>query len=157
VIPEYLWFNGTADRYIVGDTMDPNEVTALNYPNGSIDDPTAKIQPFKIHRATHPYDAQNNYFIIPKLAGENGYWVEFDWPLALETGARITGLEYSGEYGFARSDMYWPLNHMVTESSEALQCTACHSTNGRLDWEALGYDGDPMQTAGRGTINGDDG
>jgi octaheme c-type cytochrome (tetrathionate reductase family) len=157
VIPEYLWFNGTADRYLLGDPIDPDGVTPLNYPHGSIDDPTAKIQPFKIHRGKQPYDVVNNYFLQPKLAGENGYWVEFDWPLALETGARITGLSYSGEYGFARSDMYWPLNHMVAPASNALQCTACHSENGRLDWKALGYDGDPMDTAGRRTVSGGNG
>ena len=65
-------------------------------------------------------------------------------------------MEYSGEYGFARSDMYWPLEHQVAPADQALQCTACHSDDGRLDWTALGYDGDPMDTAGRRTVGGSD-
>jgi octaheme c-type cytochrome (tetrathionate reductase family) len=154
--PEYYWFDGTADRYLLGDPMDPDGVTPLNYPNGDINDPHAKISPFKVHRATQPYDTVNEYFLQPKLSGEDGYWVEFDWPLALATGAEITGLEYSGEYDFARSDMYWPLEHMVASADEAVQCTACHAENGLLDWNALGYDGDPMETAGRRSVTESD-
>ncbi|MEN8234623.1 MAG: tetrathionate reductase family octaheme c-type cytochrome [Actinomycetota bacterium] len=155
VIPEYYWFNGTADRYLLGDPIDPDGVTHLNYPNGSIDDPNAVIYPFKVHRANQPYDAVNNYFIQPHLAGEDGYWTTFDWPSALAIGAEDTNMEYSGEYGFARSDMYWAVNHQVAPASDALQCTACHSDDGRLDWEALGYIGDPMDTAGRRTSGSD--
>ena len=27
----------------------------------------------------------------------------------------------------------------------ALQCQACHAEKGRMDWKALGYDGDPIK------------
>jgi hypothetical protein len=30
-----------------------------------------------------------------------------------------------------------------------LQCNDCHSAEGRLDWQALGYPGDPMEWGGR--------
>jgi mono/diheme cytochrome c family protein len=43
--------------------------------------------------------------------------------------------------------MYWPTTHMVAPKEDALQCNACHTPDGapgRLDWEALGYEGDPM-------------
>ena len=46
--------------------------------------------------------------------------------------------------------MYWPLSHMVVPAEQALQCTACHGDNSRMDWEALGYYGDPMIWGGRG-------
>lgn len=155
LVPEYFWFNGTADRYLLGDPIDPDGVTALNEPNGSVDDPTALIYPFKVHRGNQPYDLVNNYFLLPHLAGDDGFWTMFDWPSALEIGAVDSGLDYSGEYGFARSDMYWALNHQVAPASDALQCTACHSVDGRLDWQALGYIGDPMDTAGRRLSGGD--
>jgi hypothetical protein len=38
---------------------------------------------------------------------------------------------------------------MVAPAEEALQCTECHSDNGRLDWEALGYPGDPLNWGSR--------
>jgi hypothetical protein len=43
VVPGYFWFNKTVDRYLLGDSMNPETYTDLNRPNGSIDDPTAKI------------------------------------------------------------------------------------------------------------------
>ena len=57
-MPEYEWFDGTADRYILGDQIDPTETTVLNQPGGSIDDPDAKIWPFKIHTASQIYDSK---------------------------------------------------------------------------------------------------
>ena len=33
----------------------------------------------------------------------------------------ITGLEYSGEYDFAETWMYWPTTHMVQPKENALQ------------------------------------
>jgi octaheme c-type cytochrome (tetrathionate reductase family) len=147
--PEYTWFNGAADRYLLGDPIDPEETTVLNQPLGDISDPTAKIWPFKIHYANQIYDTEYNYLLQPKTVGEGGYWTEFDWDLAAELGAQAAGMEYSGEYGFTETTMYWSLTHMVTPQEEALQCSDCHGENGRMDWEALGYYGDPIQWGGR--------
>src|SRR5574341_1285540 len=50
VVPDSLWFDGTVSyRYLLGDPIDPTGVTALNPPAGGIDDPNARIYPFKIH------------------------------------------------------------------------------------------------------------
>jgi octaheme c-type cytochrome (tetrathionate reductase family) len=147
--PDYSWFNGNADRYIMGDTIDPTQVTSLNTPQGSIDDPTAKIWPFKIHTARQPYDALYKYLLVPMTAGEGGFWTTFDWDSAFEMNQENTGLAYSGEYGFAPTEMYWPLTHMVQPKEDALQCQDCHGETGRMDWEALGYYGDPMTWGGR--------
>jgi octaheme c-type cytochrome (tetrathionate reductase family) len=149
VVPQYAWFNLTVDRYLVGDKMDPNETTALNPPRGNIHDRTAKIWPFKVHTAKQPYDKVNNYLLPPNTAGEGGFWTEFDWPKALATGAKTANLDFSGEYGFAATTMYWPLSHMVVPKDRALGCADCHGEHGRLDWNALGYSGDPIQTGGR--------
>jgi hypothetical protein len=59
------------------------------------------------------------------------------------------GLPYSGQYGFTETHMIWPLSHTVENSDEALVCAACHSEDGRLDWQALGYAGDPVEWGGR--------
>ena len=83
ITPEYYWFDGTADRYLLGDKIDPGTSTALNPPRGDIDDPDARIWPFKVHRGRQVYDTRNDYLLIPKTVGEGGYWAEFDWDQAL--------------------------------------------------------------------------
>jgi len=148
-VPEYRWFDMTVDRYLLGDKIDPEKVTVLNPPRGSIADPRARIWPFKVHHAKQPYDVENRYLFAPVTGGTGGYWTTFDWDSAFKLGARSSGLAYSGKYGFARTDMYWPLSHMVVPKEKALGCTDCHGPRGRLDWKALGYAGDPIQTGGR--------
>ncbi|MEZ4666380.1 MAG: tetrathionate reductase family octaheme c-type cytochrome [Anaerolineae bacterium] len=148
-IPTYAWFNGTVGRYLLGDQLDPDGITTLNPLNGSIDDPTAKIWPFKVHQAKQPYDVVNNYLLQPKTVGETGYWTTFDWQSALEQGSETVGLPFSGQYGFAETEMYWTQSHMVVPKENALQCTDCHGEGTRLDWQALGYNGDPMVWGGR--------
>ena len=71
-------------------------------------------------------------------------------------GAGITGLPYSGEYSFAHTTMFWPQTHMVAPKSEALQCKACHAEGGRMDWEALGYPGDPIKWGSRARAHQDE-
>ena len=150
VIPQYLWYNGNLSyRYLLGDTIDPTKVTVLDQPAGNISDRTAKIFPFKIHVAKQPYDAVYNYLLAPITAGDGGFWTTFDWNSAFKLAEPVTGLKYSGQYGFAETTMYWPSTHMVQPAANALQCNDCHSANGRLDWKALGYPGDPMVWGGR--------
>jgi octaheme c-type cytochrome (tetrathionate reductase family) len=148
VIPDYAWYNGgIKDRYLIGDRFDPTKELELNPPAGDINDPNAKIFPFKIHHATQPYDKQYNILLTPHTYGPGGYWSDFDWDKALKAGAEAFGLPYSGDYGFARTAMYWPITHMVAPADQAVQCNECHTPDGspgRLDWEALGYPGDPM-------------
>ncbi len=147
--PVYHWYNGIDDRYLLGDKIDPDQMTVMNEPAGDITDPNAKIFPFKVHYANQPYDTVNNYLVQPQTAGENGYWTTFDWESAIRQGMEIVGLPFSGEYGFAETAMYWPTTHMVQPKENALQCAECHGENGRIDWLALGYPGDPMEWGGR--------
>ena len=56
---------------------------------------------------------------------------------------QAVSLPYSGRFGFAETDMFWKVNHMVVPKSEALGCGDCHGKEGRIDWRALGYSGDP--------------
>jgi octaheme c-type cytochrome (tetrathionate reductase family) len=149
VVPEYRWFNLKVGRYLLGDKIDPAAVTAINQPLGDVRDRSAKIWPFKIHRAVQPYDAENKYLLPPVTAGKDGYWTNFDWDQAFRLGEKASNLPYSGKYGFAKTEMYWPLTHMVAPKEKALQCTDCHGERSRMDWKALGYAGDPMKTGGR--------
>ncbi len=149
-MPTYAWYNGTGQHYLLGDPIDPTVPTSIAHPLGSITDPMSLIFPFKIHYARQPYDMNFNILLQPQTVGEGGYWTTFDWDSALRSGAQAAGIPYSGEYGFAETTMYWPITHMVQPAENALQCTDCHSDNGRMDWQALGYFGDPMIWGGRG-------
>ncbi len=144
VQPSYAWFNGKAGVYLVGDKIDPEEVTKMAYPLGDINDPTAKIHPFKIHTGKQVYDVVNKYFITNHIYGEDGFWTTFDWDRSIRIGMEANGMDYSGEYGFAPTEMYWRIDHMVSPKEEALTCLDCHGDQGRMDWEALGYPGNPM-------------
>lgn len=148
--PDYVWFNGTADHYFLGEEIDPNQVTKINTLNGSYADVASKIIPVKIHHAKQIYDTKTRQLIAPALHGPKGsgaFWSDFDFDASARRGMDYKGLEYSGEYGFTDTEMYWPINHMVSKSENALSCTECHSKNGRLakltDFYLPGRDSNP--------------
>jgi len=153
VVPEYAWYDGHAEMYALGQAIDPSAVTTLNAPVATRGSEDAKIHPFKVHRGKQIYDAKQKILIPPKLfpSGDDAaeaFWKSFDWARAAAAGMKASGLEFSGEYGFAATASWWPINHMVSPRSEALGCRDCHpkTGQGRLDWKALGYDGDPRYT-----------
>ena len=145
VIPEYFWFNGLADHMLITDTIKSFPIQ-MNSLAGSYTDKNAniestgssKIWPVKVHRGKQPYDKVNMTLVQPKLwspvKGDSAYWVDFDWNESIIAGMGYLGLPYSGEYDFAETEMYWPLNHQVSPASHSLQCTDCHtsSNKGRL-------------------------
>ncbi len=153
IVPAYAWYNGSAGAYLFEEKMDPAKVTRLNYPVGDIRDMKAKIYPFKVHRGKQVYDKEYMYFLTPKVwpggaDKDEAYWKSYDWNRALVAGAKHKGMKYSGTYGFAPTEMYWRLNHMVAPAKKALTCQDCHGEKGRLDWTGLGYKGDPMKMKG---------
>jgi len=133
VFPDYVWFNGTADHYLLGDTIESAPV-AINTLNGAYHDPDSRIIPVKIHRGDQIYDKQTGLLIQPKLfafeKGDSAYWKDFDWGLAAEAGMKRVGLPYSGDYGFIETEMYWPVNHMVSPKEQSLTCEECHIRSG---------------------------
>lgn len=141
LVPEYRWYDGFNERYLVGDKFDPSRILTLNQPLGGPEIPGSKIWPFRIMHTKQPYDEKNHYLIQPFLAGEGGekgkkgtgaYWVDFDWDRAAKAGMAYVGLPFSGQIGFTETEMYWPLNHMVVDRTQALSCDECHSRKGRL-------------------------
>jgi octaheme c-type cytochrome (tetrathionate reductase family) len=134
VVPEYVWFNGTAGHYLLGDRVAAGEPIALNTLNGSAADPESKIVPVKIHRARQPYDPATRMLIQPKLyaaaKGEGAFWRDFDWARAAAAGMTAVGQPYSGTYTFVDTRMAWPVNHMVAPKERALACNQCHTREG---------------------------
>ncbi len=135
VVPTYGWWNGTSGRYLLGDKFDPSRTLVMNPPLGGPDDPASKIWPFKVHHGNQPYDPVNDILIQPHLSGEKGsgaYWADFDWNKAAAKGMKYAGLPFSGKVAFAKTDMYWPVTHMVTQGDHGLACADCHSRRSRL-------------------------
>jgi octaheme c-type cytochrome (tetrathionate reductase family) len=136
--PDYIWFNGTADHYILGDTVrESDSVLTLNPLKGSYNERGAKIVPVKIHTAMQPFDPVTRMLIQPKLAGsyrgDSSYWNDFDWVKASEAGMKNSKLPFSGKVAFIETKMYWPVNHMVSGKEFSLGCTDCHSrSNSRI-------------------------
>jgi octaheme c-type cytochrome (tetrathionate reductase family) len=141
IVPEYRWYGGEVDRYLLGDAVDPGKVVSLNRPLGAREDEDAKIHPFKVMRGRQPYDKGTRQMAVAHLFG--GYWTHFDWARAIREGMAAAGLTFSGEYGFVETEMFWKVSHMVVPREKALHCADCHEGPGRMDWKALGYAGDP--------------
>ena len=162
VRPEYVWFDGTAEHYLLGDTASADKPIEINTLNGSYADPDAKIIPVKIHRAKQIYDPINKVLIQPKLyapeKGQGAFWKDFDWNSAAAAGMKSVGLPYSGQYEFVKTEMTWPINHMVAPKEEAVQCKECHNRkSSRLanlrDFYMPGRDYSPaVDTIGTGAI-----
>jgi hypothetical protein len=102
-------------------------------------------------RGKQAYDKQKRVLAIAKLHGQTGLWENgFNWNEAIAQGMQSADLEFSGEYGFAETESWWKINHMVAPKEMALKCVACHDKDGdsRMDWRALGYQGDPAKDRG---------
>jgi len=130
--PDYVWFNGTADHYLLGEVFDDTtRALKINTLNGSYNDLDSKIIPVKIHRAVQPFDPILKVLIQPKLfadkKGEGAFWQDFDWRRSSEIGMKEINVPFSGEVGFIKTEMYWPINHMVSTKELTVQCNECHT------------------------------
>jgi len=135
VEPEYMWFNGTGENMVYGDKIkDTLEILKINELYGSHDDPNSQIIPVKVHRGKQIFDPINKTLIVPHIYGHDStaYKVGLDWNMASKIGMEKAGLPYSGKYSFISTEMYWPLNHMVSPIEDALKCIDCHAQKGRL-------------------------
>jgi len=122
---------GTASHYLVGDTLDPSRPLQLTCSTEATTTRTRRSIPSKSIGQTDLTTPQYRYLIQPKTVstkpGDGGYWAEFNWDRAAEEGMKQVNLPYSGHYGFVQTEMYWPVNHMVSPKSQAVQCGECHT------------------------------
>ena len=126
VKPTYRWYNGTVERYLLGDRISAKGPTELTRPVGDLSDPASRIYPFKLHRGKQISDAVFKYLITPQLW--EGYWKHWDWDKAAKDGMAHAGLAYSGKYEFVETTMYWGLTHEVVPKEQALSCAECHAS-----------------------------
>jgi octaheme c-type cytochrome (tetrathionate reductase family) len=134
VVPEYAWFNGDIRYTLLGDQVDNRAVTRINSLGGAPGDGRSLIWPMKVMRGVQPYDPVNHTLVKPHTAGEDStaYWKNFGWEQAIATGMADTGVAFSGQVGFIKTEMSWPLTHMVAPKDKALGCVDCHAAQSRL-------------------------
>ena len=135
VKPTYRWFDGKMNFLTIDQKFDPNKKPVeVNSFKGSYDDPKSRIYPFKVMHTIQPYDKVNNTLVYMELWGDNdtSLWGNYDFGKAIKVGMEKYKLPYSGEYDFADTVSYWPINHMVTPKDDALECEECHAKEGRL-------------------------
>ena len=162
VRPELRYANGKWNRKVIGanDTY-TTEPIDLGSPVGDYSDPNAMIFPFKLMKGNQVVDPVNKVVSVPHLfgfaGGPNPYWAKYDWNLALIDGAAYTDQPYSGTYGFANTTMLLSVNHEIAPAEKALgagimpeACMDCHQS-GLVDFEALGWTGDPLYGGVRNT------
>jgi hypothetical protein len=175
VVPAYMWFDGNRLSYVLGDKIDPRKPVVLNAPLGDKHIARARIYPFKVHRAVQPYDSEQK--ILAAVRFEDALWKDYDWTKAIDLGMKSMGASFSGRYGFVKTEMYTPVHHEVAPAKRSLGCADCHASQNvvcarchsnaagmnqpdhtrmvypevrnRLDFKALGYEGDPAVTGGR--------
>jgi octaheme c-type cytochrome (tetrathionate reductase family) len=136
VVPEYDWFDGGMEYILLPDEINPQDAPIkINHPMGGPDSEDSMIYPFKIHRGKQPYDSVSNEVVNVHLFGskESGaYWKNFNWEQAIQAGMDYIGRDFSGEYDFVETMYYFPITHMVAPKEDSLQCSSCHSREGRL-------------------------
>jgi octaheme c-type cytochrome (tetrathionate reductase family) len=135
--PEYIWFNGEVRYQLLNEKVRLNEYgyVLVNEFSGSPDDGKSRIWPVKVFRGVQPYDPVNQTLVVPHTTGQDeaSYWKHFNWKKAISAGMESAGLPFSGEVDFIKTQMSWPINHMVAPAKDAVACDECHSKNGRLE------------------------
>ena len=136
VKPTYVWFNGQVNYTLLTDKIDATQpVTRINTLGGSPNDGKSMIWPIKRFGGKQPYDTVNKTLITPHTAGndDTGYWKNLEWNKAIEAGMKVSGTPYSGKFDFIKTQMDWPITHMVAPKDKALACAECHTPGGRLE------------------------
>lgn len=152
VVPTYMWFDGKTKYFSLTEKLPleyengEQKPLILTQQHGSADDPGSRIWPMKVMKGIQPYDKKNQVLAAPHLFPSKGkedkgaFWKKHDWAQAIQEGMKAAGsyyetkegFEFSGEMEFVKTEMNWPLTHMIAPKEDALQCTDCHQREGRL-------------------------
>jgi hypothetical protein len=146
VEPEIAWYNGTVKAELPGVpvTQRDDGVIEMVVPQGSLEDPDAKLYAFKIHRGKMPV-ATDSRWMLPINVEE--FFANGDIDHAVREAAHVLyGIE-GFEYEWLEVERYMGIFHEVQPADNALRCLDCHGPDGRLDWTGLGYQADPMAAA----------
>ncbi len=142
VTPAYAWWNGTTSHQRMGEEVEVRDDGTIHMmdPQGCMHD-GARIYPFKLHRGRLPVLADERW-LVP--IGVEEFFADGDIHKAvLEGGHHQYGLE-AFEYEWVDTKRWMGIFHGVVPKERALVCLDCHAEGGRMDWVALGYEGDPV-------------
>ena len=142
VKPVYAWYNGNTKEQLLGQPLNrlPDGSVGMMIPQGSRDDPSAKIYAFKLHKAKLPY-LKDKGWILPIQVEEFFQTGALDKSIR-EASEHAYGVK-NPDYGWVDTTRYMGIYHGVRPHEQALHCKDCHGANGRMDWKALGYPADP--------------
>ncbi len=144
VVPDYQWWNGKTWHQKMGEKAKPRKdgTYGIMVPEGSRKDKSAKIHAFKLHKGKLPRLKKEGY-LVPMAVEE--FFRDGDIDVAVEEGAHAAyGIEHP-DYEWVDTVRWMGIFHEVQPASNALTCLDCHSPNGRMNWEALGYKEDPLE------------
>jgi len=143
VVPEYAWSSATSRVQLPATPVetDGNGSVMMAVPVGSRTEPTAKISPFKVHRARLPV-LDGKRWLLPIMVDELYAHGDIDRAVTDAAGA-LYGV-HDAQFSWIDTVRYMGISHGVRPAEYALRCLDCHGPDGRLDWSGLGYDLDPL-------------
>jgi len=146
VEPVIAWYNGKTWEQLPGVsvTRQDNGTVGMMLPQGSKNDPEARLYAFKLHRGMMPVLKKQGW-VVPILVEE--FFADGNIDLAVRKAAEeMYGLE-DIQYEWVPVERYMGIFHEVVPANDALRCLDCHGPDGRLDWTGLGYELDPLAAA----------
>ena len=142
VQPVYAWWNGDSTAQFLGDPVKLKDgKIQMMMPVGSRNDPGSKIYAFKAHGAILPVERETKVLLPIKVTT---VFTSGDIDKAVHEGAKAFYGKDIKNYDWVESIRYMGLFHEIPRAEEALECLDCHGSSGRMDFKALGYDGDPL-------------
>lgn len=141
LVPLYRFWNRKSDNALLGDDASRTYNLGLDTwptstPLGDVHD--AKLYPFKYKTATQPMTSADHRLIA--LNTWEYLKISGNVNTAIEQGLAAMGYTASTPYEWVTTDTYGMLNHGISPSSDALQCTDCHDRSDRMDLQGeLGY------------------
>lgn len=135
VVPYYAWFDGQIEYTNTDRKINPAQIVSVNHIKGDAKTPNARIWPFKRMLGKQPYDTETNELVYSHLFGpgtKTAFWGNYDWQKSITHAMAYMNEPYSGHYDFAKTEMFWPITHMVAPKEQAVDCQSCHAKNGRM-------------------------
>ena len=152
-LPVHKWYDGLGP---------PVEYPAMGHlpilePADMINNPGAKIYPFNDIEATWwikdgsgEQPALDHVIPLSVVRTVGGGGTPTEAQMQAYDGDGIPGADYP-DAALMIGTVCFNVSHSVVPKEEAFNCSDCHvDTGGVLDWEALGYDGDPAEHHGGG-------
>jgi hypothetical protein len=129
-----------SDNYLLFDQVyeDPETGTYhTSIPDGAVNDPGSKLYPFKYKTSDYPMRTESNQLIA---LDTSVFFTTADADAAAIAGLENMGFNPEDEYQWVTTDTYQLLNHQVSPSDNALNCSACHLNTARMDLQGdLGF------------------